>query len=1147
MTRSIITMIVTMFTCVSPLAHARPLRPTRSSQAALADATQLDRKVKRLLDEGKSHDALRPAERSLALRETTLGAMDPDIATSLNNLAEVYSAEGMPGKAESLLVRALAIREKTFGPMHLDVALTLNDLGDTYRVQGAYDKAEPLLMRALDIREKMSGSESPEVATSLDELAGLYYTQGDYRKAEPLYTRALNIREKVLGPMHRDVATSLNDLGLLYKHQGAYDKAESLYARALSIREKVLGAMHRDVAESLDNLASLYRAQAAYRKAEPLRLRALDIREKTLGPIHPDVGQSLNSLGVLYWEEGAYAKAEPLLKRALDINEKALGPMHPEVATNLDNLASLYKDKGTYEKAEPLRLRALEIREKTLGATHPDVALSLSNLATIYQDQGAYDKAEPLYARAVKIFENALGATHPDVAKCLNNLAGVYKDQGAYDKAEPLYARALEIHEKVLGAAHPHVAVSLNNLASLYQLQGAMAKAEPLLVRALDIDEKALGPAHPMVAKILNNLASSYRARGADVEAEPVLLRALNIYEKALGEMHPNVAVLLNNLASLYLAQGAYAKAERLVSRATDIQEDQLRHELARLSTSRKHAFMQLVQTDTESVISMQADAMPASAEALELALTTVLRRKGRVLDSLASNHARLLARLEPTLRDKYQQFTEANTGLSMLLRAPFDPRNAANRAIEITDLRAHIDDLEAALNAASAEFRVKSEVVTVTKVKAALPRGAALVEFVSYRRVDPRRPHAGQERRYVAYVLPWRGPARWVSLGEAAPIDTGINAVLAAMHGNTSVDAARTALRHLDALVFAPVRGQLTDVTHLILAPDGKLNLVPFEALIDAQGRYAMENWLVSYVGSGRDLLQVAAQRPPRSPAMIVAAPDYGPPRSAACEGQGSFCPLAGALAEAAELPAYLPNARVATGKQATKAVLAAAVGPSVLHIATHGFFMRDEAPSSPPATAVPAPFPTRGLYVGEPEFSSFATRGLYVKGAGFSSFAAPSPGFDDPMKALDQAGLAMARANTDPDGIVTARELAGYDWWGTQLVVLSACETGVGAVPSGEGVYGMRRALVLAGAEAHVVSLWNVDDSSTQQLMRDFYKELARGTGRFEALRQAKLRLLRQPKFVHPYYWAAFIPVGDWTPLEAHVIKRPAGAGAP
>jgi CHAT domain-containing protein len=151
------------------------------------------------------------------------------------------------------------------------------------------------------------------------------------------------------------------------------------------------------------------------------------------------------------------------------------------------------------------------------------------------------------------------------------------------------------------------------------------------------------------------------------------------------------------------------------------------------------------------------------------------------------------------------------------------------------------------------------------------------------------------------------------------------------------------------------------------------------------------------------------------------------------------------------------------------------------------------------------------------------------------------PPPPSEDPAEALDRAGLALAGANVRPDGVVSARELASYDWWGTQLVVLSACETGVGAVPSGEGVYGMRRALVLAGAQSQVVSLWNVNDSAARELMREFYAELARGTGRAEALRQAKLAILHQKRFAHPYYWAAFIPAGDWTPLDKGTLHQP------
>jgi CHAT domain-containing protein len=309
-------------------------------------------------------------------------------------------------------------------------------------------------------------------------------------------------------------------------------------------------------------------------------------------------------------------------------------------------------------------------------------------------------------------------------------------------------------------------------------------------------------------------------------------------------------------------------------------------------------------------------------------------------------------------------------------------------------------------------------------------------------------------------------------------------------------------------------MRAQLSGIAHLILAPDGKLNLVPFEALIDPQGRYALESYLVSYVSSGRDLLRLALPQRPRSSAVLIAGPDYGPmPRSPAPD-QLTFTQLAGASAEATDLQRYFPRAAV-TGEKATKAALAALTGPAMLHVATHGFYgwragLAGAATRSP-STRGPWHDPLRG-HIG----------------------ALPPP-THDLSDGLDQVGLAMADANRGPAGIVTAREIAGFDWTGTQLVVLSACQTGVGAVASGDGVYGLRRALVLAGAASQVVSLWSVADASTPALMRDYYAALQQGTGRAEALRWAKRRLLQQPGYAHPFYWAAFIPAGDWRPLDA------------
>jgi tetratricopeptide (TPR) repeat protein/putative methionine-R-sulfoxide reductase with GAF domain/CheY-like chemotaxis protein len=412
-------------------------------------------------------------------------------ARLLNRASFYLSERGRYTEVEPLCGRALAIWEKALGPEDPELAQSLNILAELYRVQGQYAKAEPLYKRALSIREKALGPEDPELAWSLNNLALLYYNQGQYAKAEPLYRRALTIWEKTLGPEHRNVAQSLNNLAELYRAQGQYAKAEPLCQRALSIREKTLGPEHPDVATSLNDLAVLYVDQGRYAKAESLYKQALAIREKALGLEHPDVTWSLNSLATLYADQGQYAKAEPLYERALAIREKALGPEHPNVARSLNGLALLDAAQGQYAKAEPLYERALAIREKTLGPEHPDVATSLNDLAMFWRSQGRYAKAEPLYKRALVIREKALGPEHPDLAWSLSGLAALYAAQGQYAKAEPLYQRALAILEKALGPEHPKVAISLENYALCLRAMDRSQEAEALEARARAIRAKS--------------------------------------------------------------------------------------------------------------------------------------------------------------------------------------------------------------------------------------------------------------------------------------------------------------------------------------------------------------------------------------------------------------------------------------------------------------------------------------------------------------------------------------------------------------------------------------------------------------------------------------------------------------------------------
>jgi tetratricopeptide (TPR) repeat protein len=710
------------------------------------------------------------------------------------------------------------------------------------------------------------------------------YNQGQYADAIPLAERALAIREKVLGAEHPDVATSLNNLALLYRAMGNYPQAEPLLQRALAIREKMLGAEHPDVATSLGNLALLYDEMGSYQQAEPLYQRALAIRERVLGVEHPDVATSLSNLAGLYRAMGNYQQAEPLLQRALAIREKALGAEHPDVAAaSLNSLAVLYSDMGNYQQAEPLLQRALAIREKVLGAEHPDVATSLNNLAGLYREMGNYPQAEPLLQRALSIWETVLGAEHPHVAVSLNNLALLYSNMGNYPQAEPLLQRALAIREKVLGAEHPDVANSLDNLANLYLKTGNYPKAEPLYQRALAIKEKALGAEHPQVASSLNNLEALYSDMGNYQQAESLLQQTLAIREKALGAEHPHVAQSLNNLAGLYWARGKSTQAITLLARGTNIEENNLEPILATGSEAQKHAYMETLSGIIDWTISMHLLEVPNNPEAAYLALTTLLRRKGRILDAVTDNLQTLRENLTPEDQELLDQLAATRSQLAALLFKEAEDIPPEEYRKKFANLKAKANQLENTLSRRSAQFRTESQPVTIEAVQQLIPVDTALIELVQYKPYNPaaKRDERWETPHYAAYILHATGEPQWLDLGEAAPINQTVAEFRHALQhrSGTIKQIART----LDEQLMQPIRQKLGNTNKLLLSPDSQLNLIPFAALVDENNNYLVENYAITYLTSGRDLLKLQHSSPSQSAPLLVANPDYSNPGDSA------------------------------------------------------------------------------------------------------------------------------------------------------------------------------------------------------------------------------------------------------------------------
>jgi CHAT domain-containing protein len=359
------------------------------------------------------------------------------------------------------------------------------------------------------------------------------------------------------------------------------------------------------------------------------------------------------------------------------------------------------------------------------------------------------------------------------------------------------------------------------------------------------------------------------------------------------------------------------------------------------------------------------------------------------------------------------------------------------------------------------------------------------------------------------------------VDLGDFAIIEQVRRRFVAALAEPASNEV-RQAGHDLHQLIMKPLYNVLGGTRSLIVAPDATLNLLPMGALVDDGGKWLLESYRLTYVASGRDLLRMQWTPIPVSDDVVVANPAFGdsgaaiPDGARARQGRAVFEPLPGTAKEAQAIAALFPDATLLEGAGATEKTVKRVRGPRILHLATHGFV----------AVA--------------PHTSSTTSRGMKLS----KSAVTAKVGVDNdsrqmvsPADALLHAGVALAGANqggsAGEDGILTAAEMSGMDLWGTNLVVLSACETGLGALSLGEGVLGLRRALVMSGSQTQVMSLWSVDDVSTQHLMAEYYRLLLSSHGRAEALRQAQLRLLLDQVTAHPYHWAAFISVGDWRPI--------------
>ena len=1089
---------------------------------------------------GKYSEAIRLGTKAMEIRRTALGEEHPDYAQSLNNLATYHYYTGRYDEAIRLGNAALDIWKKVLGEQHPYYGQALGNIADYNAKIGNYTEAIKLGKQTMEIFKNAFGTSNPYYARAMGNLASYYYYTGNYKDAIRLETNAMNIKKAAYGEQHPDYAESLSNLAEYNSKTGNYAEAIRLATEAMEIKKAVFGERHPDYAQALNNLAGYNSSMGNYAEAIRQGNQATDILKRTLGSGHPDYAKALNNLAGYYAAMGNYAEAVKLGGTATEIIKRAFGEEHPDYATSLDNFANFNLYVGNNTEAISLGTAAMAIRQKTLGELHPDYAQSLNNVAMFNAAFGNYNEAIKLETVAMEIRKRILGSNHPDYAQSVSNLASFNSAIGNYSEAIRLGTIAMEIRKKVLGEDHPLYATSLNNLGDYNYKMGNKNEAIRLVTLAMEIEKQRLGDEHPDYASALSNLAVYNSEIGNFHDAVKYEKEAMEIKKKVFGDDHSDYASSLSNLAVYYSNIGNYAEAVRLEKIAIEIKRKNLGEEHPLFATSLNNlAAYNLYEGNYE-------DAEKQLSKRYELTNSYILQNFSTMTYKERTNfwnmHANFFSATLPFAAYKHTSPTQNTLAYNgqlfskgLLLNAELEIQNLieksgdkafAERYNKIRSDRAMLDHLyqippdKRQMNADSLANVIEREeklfvesskelgdytrdlAITWKDVQNKMTDEDLAVEFANFYDED--------RMVYVAIVL---------KRGMTAPELVQINM--------SKIDSTSYYKKpELYNIVWKPLLKYLKGVKNVYFAPSGKFHSIGIEYLPDDKNKIFAKKYNVYRLTSTRE---IALEKTPNTETKAAVyggiiydfskgdwadLKDYNDEIVAEFRDipdltetqRAGIGYLKGAEVEAQEVVSILRdgNYLVSEGSDvyATEESFKklAGTGVKLIHIATHGFYEPANKKSF-------SDFLSTGNK-NDKESLSLSRSGLFLAGAASAL---------DPVKRKDiPEGV--------DDGILTAKEISRLDFSGLDLVVLSACQTGLGEV-TGEGVFGLQRGFKKAGAQTIVMSLWKVDDAATKDLMTEFYKNFVSGLTKREAFVTAQ-DFLRE-KYTDPQKWAAFIMV--------------------
>ncbi len=1117
-------------------------------------------------------------------------------AQALNSLALVMQNMGNYDAAKSYYEKSLKITQKSRGENHPDFAVQLDHIGDNLRQIGFYDIARQYLEQALDIFLTEFGTDHPNTSRTLMSLGLLYYEVGDYPTAREHLERALQINRKLWGDAHLQVSLSLNYLGIVVQAMGDGKAALPLWEESLFINQKIWGENHHEVTTSLNNLAHLL-MDTDPDKADTYFTRELNIYKTRLEKEDSPTAKSLLQVARQLRKMKRYKACLPYYEKALLIQKKKLGPEHPHFISILFQVGKIHALLEEYETARPYYEQALEITRKVKGSKDLDVAYYSGELGKLLTWMGEEKKARPYFDNAISIYEKIRGSLHLFNADILKVFGTELRVAGDFKTAKLFYEKALDIHMQILGKEHretadtrlqfSHLLAASGDVNSAWtQLTMGAASYAKMITRTLATQTESehlaisgqsrfifegllsLVEKKPAIAQQYGNelMSAIFDWKASSSQALLVRQEAMVLEQNSeTANIYKELKEVRNTIIRTRLQGLSKHKLENKMDiiKRLRLQEDTLERDLSK----RVKAYAKIKQNVRAGpdVVGRYLGDDSALIEFVKYRRFYFESKKGE--DDWGEERYAAIVYLKPPQKEWLTDFTKAQnesrrTGKPILahFHAPWAGPSVQMRKEVLNDPQT-FKFLNANFVPVNIDITKQKEVASRFKIMA-IPTimmidadGNVVNSIKGYKDKGTFLSWAGKTGKKKASDI----QVHYIVLGKAKKIDRLIREWRAAVL-EPAMDLGVE--KNLREAIWAPLANVLPQTTkQLYIAPDGELSLIPFGAIKLADGRYLIEEIQLSYLSNGRDLIPRLKPPDALGPPLIVTNPDYNLLASNASSASSTFQPslpagnqkrsslvetqnmyfesLPGFDSEAEAISGAWQKARpnesieILKGSHATEEKLMALNSPRILHLITHGFFLPDLELFSGREES----YTTGTAGKDEQEDAKKDDRGLIVKTITKSTKKKPKFREDARLR----SGLALAGANRwqrrmkqgQSDGLLTAFEVRNLNLWGTQLVVLSACETGLGKVEVGEGVMGLRRAFQQAGAETVLASLWKVPDEETKKLMTRFFNLWLSGMSKSEALHKAQLELIqefRQNKNpvlqkIPPFYWAAFI----------------------